>query len=169
MSNRLQGGASAGVTDFSLFVLLRNATTNQSMTGLAHGDITATYTRLGETPVAITPVALSAVDDAHTDGGWFEVSNSSHPGLYRLDLPDAAIAEGADFVAVTIQASGAYAFHQVYPVSDASAHHLAKGDKRVVNVAGQWKLRIYRADDPATIWHESNIDHPGTPSSVVAV
>ena len=54
------------------------------------------YRREGGTKQTITPVALAALDSAHTDGGLEHISD----GYYRLDLPDAAIASGANGVTV---------------------------------------------------------------------
>lgn len=56
------------------------------------------FRREGATAVAITEIDLTtpALDDAHEDGGFLEIGN----GVYRLDLPDAAVASGAAFVVV---------------------------------------------------------------------
>lgn len=46
--------------------------------------------------VSITEVTLAALTTAHADGGFLEIGN----GVYRLDLPDAAWATGADHVTI---------------------------------------------------------------------
>ena len=46
--------------------------------------------------VSITEATLAALTTAHTDGGFLEIGN----GVYRLDLPDAAWATGADHVTI---------------------------------------------------------------------
>lgn len=55
------------------------------------------YRREGGLKVAITLATLATVDAAHTDGGFIHIGD----GVYRLDLPDAAVAEGADHVYVS--------------------------------------------------------------------
>ena len=54
------------------------------------------YRRDLSAPVSITEATLAALTTAHTDGGFLEIGN----GVYRLDLPDAAWATGADHVTV---------------------------------------------------------------------
>lgn len=46
--------------------------------------------------VSITEATLAALTTAHTDGGFLEIGN----GVYRLDVPDAAWATGADHVTI---------------------------------------------------------------------
>ena len=46
--------------------------------------------------VSITEATLAALTTAHADGGFLEIGN----GVYRLDLPDAAWATGADHVTI---------------------------------------------------------------------
>src|SRR5687768_521312 len=52
------------------------------------------YRREGAVRTAITEATLAALTTAHTDGGFLHVSD----GEYRLDLPDAAFATGANYV-----------------------------------------------------------------------
>jgi len=54
------------------------------------------YRREGATKTSITEASLSALNDAHTDGGILHIGD----GYYRLDLPDAAVASGANGVVV---------------------------------------------------------------------
>lgn len=54
------------------------------------------YRRQGAAKVSITEATLSALTDAHSDGGFLHIGS----GVYRLDLPDAAFASGADYVAI---------------------------------------------------------------------
>lgn len=62
---------------------------DHSTTGLA-----LWYRREGGTKTAVSPAALSALDDAHSDGGIEPISD----GWSRVDLPDAAFAVGAEYV-----------------------------------------------------------------------
>ena len=52
------------------------------------------YRREGAALVSITEATLAALTTAHTDGGFLHISD----GEYRLDLPDAAFATGAQHV-----------------------------------------------------------------------
>lgn len=54
------------------------------------------YRREGAAQVAITEASLLALTDAHTDGGFLHIGD----GHYRLDLPDAAFASGANHVEI---------------------------------------------------------------------
>lgn len=52
------------------------------------------YWRPGGTKQPITPAELTGLNDAHDDGGIILIGD----GVYRLDLPDAAVAAGVDRV-----------------------------------------------------------------------
>ena len=76
-------------------------------TGLAFNTsgLKAYFVRNRSTPVEITLVA--ATTSTWISGGFAEISSTFTPGLYRLDLPDAAVAAGADDVTVVVRgASG---------------------------------------------------------------
>lgn len=108
----------SGSTDATVDVLLRNVSNNVETTGVAFGAVTASYWRQGGTPTAISVSALAAVDSVHADGGWFEASASLKPGVYRLDLPDAAVAAGADWVQVTAKVANSFIFTERYALSN---------------------------------------------------
>lgn len=70
-------------------------------TGLAKADLAYNssgmdlwYRREGAAVVSVTEATLAALTTAHADGGFLAVAN----GEYRLDLPDAAFATGANYV-----------------------------------------------------------------------
>jgi hypothetical protein len=77
-------------------------------TGLtfATSGLAAYYVRNQSAPVAITLVTQTATG-AWTSGGFAEIDSSLVPGVYRLDVPDAAFIAGADDVTVVVRgASG---------------------------------------------------------------
>jgi len=79
-----------------------------SATGLtaSTSGLTARYNRTRTASVAITLVART-IAQAWTSGGFAEVDATNMPGVYRLDLPDAALAAGADDVTIVVRgASG---------------------------------------------------------------
>jgi hypothetical protein len=109
MSDKLQGGIKAGSTDVSLPVEIRSSSDSTALTGLSNTDITAYYWRQGGTATSVTDSALGSVNAAHTDGGFIEVDATNMPGIYRFDIPDAAVATGADWVVITLEATGGFA------------------------------------------------------------
>ena len=87
-----------GATDQSVVIRIVDATDGTPETGVAYNPsgIDLWYRREGATKTSITEASLSALNDAHTDGGILHIGD----GYYRLDLPDAAVASGANGVVV---------------------------------------------------------------------
>jgi hypothetical protein len=75
------------------------------VTGLtaSTAGLSATFNRTRSLAVPITLVSLSLMTDGWVSGGFKEVNASTMPGVYRLDLPNAAIAAGADDVTVVVK------------------------------------------------------------------
>jgi hypothetical protein len=68
--------------------------------------LTARYNRTRTASVSI-PLVARTIAQAWTSGGFAEVDATNMPGVYRLDVPDAALAAGADDVTVVVRgASG---------------------------------------------------------------
>lgn len=97
----------AGTTSVSRFFTLRATTTGAGMTGKVAADMIGSYWRQGGVRVAISLSDLAAVNSAYSGGGVKEVDATNEPGLYRLDLPDAALATGADWAVSSIVVTGA--------------------------------------------------------------
>lgn len=91
-------------------VLDSTSTTGGRKTGLAFNtsSLTAYYVRSQGTATAITLATLAAANTAWSSGGFKEVDATNMPGIYRLDVPDAAFAAGAgdDVVIVLKGATG---------------------------------------------------------------
>jgi len=89
-----------GSTNRSVTIRIIDATAGTPETGVVFdtSGIAMWYRREGATLTAITEADLTtpALDDAHADGGFLHISD----GEYRLDLPDAAFATGANHVDV---------------------------------------------------------------------
>lgn len=83
----------AGTTDVSVVIRIIDATDGTPVTDVAHdtSGIDLWYRREGAASTDITEASLSALTDAHSDGGFLHIND----GWYRLDLPDAACAAGA--------------------------------------------------------------------------
>lgn len=117
-------GIVAGDTDKTIYVRLRDSTTGLAKTGLAFNSAgaVASYVLPGAARAAIT-LATQTVAGAHADGGFVEVDATNCKGLYRLDLPDAAIASGA-YSLISIEFDGIIEETVIVPLS------LRKGDVR---------------------------------------
>ena len=77
-------------------------------TGLtfATSGLSAYYVRNREAPTPITLVTQTATG-TWASGGFAQISSTFTPGVYRLDVPDAALAAGADDVTIVVRgASG---------------------------------------------------------------
>lgn len=94
MGREIKGGD----TDQSTVIRIidsSDGTPETSVTSATSG-LDLQYRREGAAAVALTESDLSALTDAHSDGGMLHIG----AGYYRVDLPDAAVAAGADGVLV---------------------------------------------------------------------
>lgn len=92
----------------NVFILDSASTTGAGKTGLAYNtaSLTAYYAREKAAAAAIT-LATQTATGAWSSGGFVEIDSTNLPGLYRLDIPDAALATGSNSVAVMLKgASG---------------------------------------------------------------
>ncbi len=101
-----------GATDVTVYVSIvedaGGTNPGEPKTGLTNTDITsASFVRSRGLRVAITTSDLAAADSAHSNGGFKEVDATNFAGLYRLDLPDTAVATGVDQVTIGILLAGA--------------------------------------------------------------
>ena len=99
-----------GSTDVTITVFALDRLTNLGKTGLVAASLNAYFSRVETdndvTATAITESDLSALTDAHSDGGWYEIDSTNMKGHYRFDLPDAVCASGAVEAVVSIQDAG---------------------------------------------------------------
>lgn len=91
----------SNTTDKTIYFKLID-TTGQPATGLTITDLDLTYVRNRAAAVKNDMVALGSAIVAHTDYGGFEVDGTNAPGLYRVDLPDAALVTGVKDVQIII-------------------------------------------------------------------
>lgn len=99
----------ADAIDVSIPVRLLDAS-GAPLPAVGHGAVLAWYWRMGEDLVSIPAVALAALNAAHTDGGWREVSAANMPGDYRLDLPDAVVADGSPWASIAVKTATSRVF-----------------------------------------------------------
>ena len=92
----LQDIVTKGSTDRGVTLRILDSTTGAPKTDVVYNSsgIDLWYRREGAARVAVTEATLAALTTAHADGGFLHVSD----GVYRLDLPDAAFATGANSV-----------------------------------------------------------------------
>lgn len=110
-------GIYAGDTSKTVYVRLRDSTTGLAKTGLLFDSAgaVASYVLPGAARVAITLATLASASAAWATGGFILVDDTNAKGLYRLDLPDAAIASGA-FTVITIEFDGIIEEAMVIPL-----------------------------------------------------
>lgn len=90
------------------------------LTGKAAADFSLTYRRNGEN-VEIALSDLASLGAEHSDGGIIEVGN----GEYRLDLPDAAFAIGANKITVSGTVDGGVVLGYPIGITDITLAALA--------------------------------------------
>ena len=97
----------AGATSQSVYVEVLDSasTTGGRKTGIVFNSagLTAYYVRQAGSATSITLATLAAANSAYSSGGFKEVDATNMPGVYRLDIPDAAIAAGVPSVVVTLK------------------------------------------------------------------
>lgn len=95
-----------GTTSLITYVFIQDSsvTTGAGLTGLAFNtaSLVASYVRPAAARSAIT-LATQTTTGAFSSGGFVEVDATNMPGVYRLDVPDAAIAVGVRSVVVHLK------------------------------------------------------------------
>jgi hypothetical protein len=134
-------------TDISVYFHLRNSSDGTSKTGLVYNSAgaVASYVRNRGTRTAITLATLAAADSAHSDGGFKEVDGTNAKGLYRLDLPDAALATGVDDVVILIGFTGVFEGSLRIELVD----NIEKDTYDIVNNVTYGNAQLVRATTPA--------------------
>jgi hypothetical protein len=140
--------------------LYASSSTGGPRTGLAYNTPNlSAYYRTGATgsPVEIPLVELADAQDEYTAGGFAEVDATNMPGVYRLDLPDAAIAAG-EFVAVVVRgAADMNTIAQEVPIVSVDAQDAeAFGLNKLANVGAEVTSFVMpeayaAAGDPASL------------------
>jgi hypothetical protein len=106
MADKFLGGdIVAGSTSVSVPIFLRDKNDLTGVVGLTKDDVVIEYWRQGGSAVVdVTPEALGSLGADYLSGGFYEVGR----GSYRVDLPNAMLVSGADWVMlyVSVNASG---------------------------------------------------------------
>jgi hypothetical protein len=109
-----------GSTDQSVIIKIIDSADGTPETGVVYNTagIDLWYRREGAAVVSITEATLAAVDSAHADGGFKHISH----GYYRLDLPDAAVATGANSVLIGGTVTGMIVVGNEHPLWDVNPY-----------------------------------------------
>jgi len=102
----------AAKTSVSIFVYFvdddSGTSPGEPTTGLLFSDIetggSAAYARNGALRTQFTLVTLANAGSGYTEGGFILVDDTELPGVYRLDIPDTALATGVDQVVIDLVA-----------------------------------------------------------------
>lgn len=93
---KLQIAAGATSQSVNIFIQANNVTTGAGLTALVFNsaNLIAYYTFVGTNTAAtaITLATLAAANSAYSSGGFKEIDATNMPGMYRLDIPNAALA-----------------------------------------------------------------------------
>lgn len=96
----------AGSTSVSVQVFIQDSSvsTGAGLTGLAYNtaSLVASYVQPAGSRTAITLATLAAANSAWSSGGFKEIDATNCPGLYRLDIPNAALT-GATHVTIHLK------------------------------------------------------------------
>jgi hypothetical protein len=112
MANKMTGGITAGAVGVSTSFVLRSTLNGTEVPGKVAADLTVYYWRQGEAPTAVSLSNLATISSAWTAGGVKEADATHAAGSYRLDLPDAAVDTGADWVQIEVSCSGCFTFKE---------------------------------------------------------
>jgi hypothetical protein len=120
---------------FVIFKMI-DSTDGTAKTGLAFGDMSASYVRNNAAADVHDTVAEMATMGTHEEWGWHEVDSTNSPGEYQFGIPDAAIADGAESVDLILRASGAFNARIVCHLIDVDLRAGANVDADLIAVSG---------------------------------
>lgn len=92
-----------------IFVLDSSSTIGAGKTGIAHNasGLKAYYYRPGDSVASQIPLKSIALGDGFDAGGWVEIDATNMPGVYRIDIPDAAFTSVVNKDKTVVVISGA--------------------------------------------------------------
>ena len=114
-----------GSTDQSVVIRIVDSADGTPETGVVYNTsgIDLWYRREGAAKTSITEATLSALTDAHSDGGLLHIGD----GYYRLDLPDAAVASGVNGVTVGGTVTGMVVIGCYVPLTNFDFYDAVRG------------------------------------------
>lgn len=114
-----------GSVDQSVVVRIVDSTDGTPEEAVEHNTsgISLWYRREGGSVTAITPASLAAANSTHADGGIEHLDD----GYYRIDLPDAAVASGANGVMIGGTVTGMVVIGCYVPLVDWNPYDGVRG------------------------------------------
>lgn len=109
-----------GATSVTIPFVLRKTADNTETTGKVAADMTTSYQISQAARVGYSPSDLAATTTAWTSGGVKEIDSTNQPGLYRLDVPNAAWASGS-FVVISVKVASSYVYHEKFELKTSCA------------------------------------------------
>ncbi len=168
-SDFIYGGVNCGQTSRMLNLVLRLTTDNTESTGVLASQVTANYWRQGGSRVSISTTTLANAAVAYSSGGFVEVDGTNMKGLYRFDLPDAALACGSDWVTfnvVRVYGSATYVYYERLGLASAPDVNVIRWNQTSIlatpvtaNVT-QWSgnnVAATQVDANVTRWNGNNV------------
>ncbi len=151
-SDFMYGGVNCGQTSRMLNLVFRLTTDNTEATGVLASQVTANYWRQGGSRTSIATATLANAAVAYASGGFVEVDGTNMKGLYRLDIPDAAIACGSDWVTlnvVRVYGSATYVYYERFGLASAPDVNVIRWNQN--NIAAT------QVDANVTRWNGANV------------
>jgi len=98
----IKAGATSQTIDVELWD--SSSTTGAKLAGLTYDTVglVASYRRGATGPRTAITLATQTVGGAYSAGGFAEIDATNMKGLYRLDLPDSAVATGAPYLVIEL-------------------------------------------------------------------
>lgn len=149
----------------NVFVLDTTSTTGAGKTGLTNASVTCYYKRnTGTASAASTVNAISTLGTyagSSTNAGFKEVDSTNMAGLYEFDIPNNALASGADCVTLMLTGSGIH----IDPIdieltainNQSTGFGLVNISANAVQFAGQTITAAAGVTIPSTIASPTNI------------
>lgn len=97
----------AGLTSQTIDLFIQDSTTGAGETGLVYNTsgLAICYRKGATATMTAITLATQTVGGAWSSGGFVEIDSTNAPGLYRLDIPNAAI-DTAGFTTVYVKGTG---------------------------------------------------------------
>ncbi len=146
-----------GSTDVTLYFKMVDSADGTPETGLTITDIDITYVRNRATASKNDLTELGAVDGSHEDNKGKEVDGTNAPGLYRIDVENAAFAAGVDDVTLIATCAGCDPAMIEIDLVD----NIAKDSYDIVNNGSYGNAKLVRSTTPANTLDVSNTGEAG--------
>ena len=130
-----------GTTNVSTVIRIVDSTDGTPETGVtsATAGLDLWYRREGAAVVSLTESDLSALTDAHSDGGMLHIGN----GYYRVDIPDLAFAAGVGGVLIGGTATGMVVIGEYHPIDEPTNTTKWLGTPVAYTVSGFPDVNVY--------------------------